>query len=432
MIKLRCISCGFESISDRSPICPNCYSLMHPSHDLKRPLGKHGFGIWRFADNLPRFKEIISLGEGSTPLIPSTKVFKNGVYFKDESRNPTGSFRDRAATLIVSDAVETGAKRIVVASDGNMGSSVVAYTARAGFEVSVYVPSWVEPEKIALMKAYGANVIVKETSLDELLEYVDKRSRREGFYNASSTYNALSIEGLKTISFELWEQLGEVNEIYIPLGSGLTALSLHHGFQELKQLSLINKLPKIIGVETCSNPVYSEMLNLNVSKCSDEPLPGLYYRKPVIKEFVVETLEKYGEIVVVSRKEIIEAAKRAARLEGLFIELSSAVSLAGAEKIGPLDKSVVILTGHGLKGYSAYSKPSKVKMISLFPGSTKNLILTLLKESPGLTGYDIWKKLGLNISVQAVYQHLHDLSKRGLIRVSYENGVRKYFLVDQR
>ncbi|MEM1877549.1 MAG: pyridoxal-phosphate dependent enzyme [Desulfurococcaceae archaeon] len=426
-MQLKCVKCGYLSIENRHPLCPVCGSFMHPIHNLEQPIASKGYGVWRYSGNLPYFEKNLTLGEGATPLIKSSKIFSNEVYFKDEGRNPTGSFRDRAASLIVSDAVECKAKRIVVASDGNMSSSVVAYAARAGIEVTVYVPSWIDVEKIALMKAYGANVIVKDSPLDELLEYVNKRSRKEGFYNASSTYNALSIEGLKTISFELWEQLGSVSEVYVPLGSGLTVFSIYHGFQELKQLGLIDRIPRIIGVETCSNPIYSETLKSNVSKCSEEPLPGLSYRKPIIMEFVLEILDEYGEVVVVSRKEIIEAAKKAVRVEGLFIELSSAVSLAGAEKKGALDNSVIILTGHGLKGYSAYSKPSKAKMINLFPGSTKNLIISLLKEKPGLTGYDIWKNIGLSISVQAIYQHLHDLEKRGYIRSIYENGVRKYY-----
>jgi len=422
----KCTNCGLTS---RTPhmLCPICGSLVHPVHGWKWSFEEKR-GIWSFSGILPRPDQRISLGEGYTPLIESSRLFHELVFYKDEGRNPTGSFRDRAAALVVSDALSRGAKRLVLASDGNMGASVAAYGARAGLPVTVYVPQWVDPEKIMIMKAFGANVIIRDLELDELLKVVSRRSRRRGLYNASSTYNSLSIEGLKTIAIEIVLQMGRgPKEVVLPLGSGLTILSLYHGFREMVDEGHIAYIPKLIGVETCGNPFYASLLGIS-AKCSEEALPGLSYTKPIIRDYVVNIIEKYGEVVVVRRSKVVEAAKNLAQREGLFVEPSSAVALAGALNIGLSDYTVIVLTGHGLKGPSAYREASRTKTTTIFPGSTKKLIIDILKENTGLTGYEVWKRLGLKISVQAVYQHLHDLLRKGYLEVREDRGLKLYYL----
>lgn len=380
---------------------------------------------------LPRTEHKLSLGEGWTPLIESSNLFKDmNVFFKDESRNPTGSFRDRAAALIISDALDQNAKRLIVASDGNMGASIAAYSAKAGLPATIYVPTWTDPEKVLLMKAYGAQVIIRREDLDSLLQYVEKRARKERLYNASSTGNVLAMEGLKTIAYEVYLQSGGMpNSIYVPLGSGLTLLSIYHGFSEMLTNNIIDRIPRLVGVETCGNPIYSSIIG-NPVKCAEQPMPGLYYRKPIIQEYVLEIIEKYGETVVVNNKQVFEAAKKLAMKEGLFVEPSSAVALAGALKLEPMEDSIILLTGHGLKGPRPYVKPSRERLTP-FPGSTKSLILKIISESPGSTGYEIWKKLGLKISVQAVYQHLRELEQRELVMSEYVDGRRVYYLTDK-
>ncbi len=431
VISIKCPCCGYESSSFRGFKCPVCGCSTDVIHEYKLKKDMVEEGIWVYKNILPKPKIMISLGEGLTPLVKSLNLFKDTlVYFKDEGRNPTGSFRDRAAALIISDALSIGVRRVILASDGNMGASVSAYASRAGLPVTVYVPSWTDEEKILLMKAYGANVIIKNDYLDNLLEYVEIRARKQNLYDASSIHNILSMEGLKTIIYEIIDQLGRTpNRVILPLGSGLTLLSIYHGLEEMRRNNIIDRFPKLVGVETCGNPIYSSYLGIK-TKCSEEPLPGLAYKKPVIMDKVIEILEKHGETIVVSKREVLEAAKNLARREGLFVEPSSAVALAGALKTSVEDYTVILLTGHGLKGPSPYVEARRIRT-NIFPGSTKSIILNIIEQYPGLTGYEIWKKLGIKISVQAVYQHLHDLENKGLIRSVIIDGLKRYYLMSK-
>ncbi len=424
MVVFKCLNCGYKT-SKPLMICPRCNGLMRPVYRwIWRPL--HTRSINGFKTMLPRLKQYISLGEGWSPLISSKRMFSGRIYFKDEGRNPTGSFRDRAASLIVSHAYEEGYKRIILASDGNMGVSVSAYAARVGIETIVYVPKNTDPEKILLMKAYGARTIIRDEPIDQLLVKVEKEAEKKGYYNASSTYNTLSIDGLKTISYELFLDGVVPTRIYLPLGSGLTLLSIYWGFKELLDHGYIKYIPRLIGVETCGNPVYGMRYGLIDKPCNEKSFPGLSYREPIILKHVLDVIKRYGEIRIVSRRMTIEAAKKLSKLEGLFVEPSSAVALAGALEDQP-SEAVILLTGHGLKGPGIYLRGSRLREPRIFPGSTKYLILEILLREPGLTGYEVWRKLGLNITLQAVYQHLHDLEEKKLVISRIVGNKRRYY-----
>ncbi len=429
MVLFKCVKCG-RSHSKPRITCSYCGGLVRPVYEWFWNPRRGVEGIWGFRSMLPRLERWVGLGEAWTPLIPSSRLFRDQmVYFKDEGRNPTGSFRDRAAALVVSHACSIGAKRIILASDGNMGVSVSAYSARCGLKTRILVPHSIDPVKVLLMKAFGSEVLMHDKGIDELIQLSRKYESR-GYYNATSTLNTLSIEGLKTISYELFLDLPGIREVFIPLGSGLTVLSIYIGFKELFEHGLINRIPKLIGVETCGNPVYSSMLGTG-KHCYEKPFPGLSYKKPVLSGIVSDVLSRNGGVIVVNRREAINAAKLLSRLEGLFVEPSSAVALAGALKHGINDYGVVLLTGHGLKGPWMYVRGSRLRETRIFPGTTKHLILEILAENPGLTGYEVWKKLGLKITPQAVYQHLRELEDQGYVESRLLEGKKKYYITNK-
>lgn len=427
-LELRCTSCG-EAMERPRLVCPYCGGLVVAHYERKHGMQCSESGIWRYCGSLPPLPTRLSLGEAGTPLIRSVRLGGGKeVYFKDEGRNPTGSVRDRAASVVISHAVSEGFDRVVAVSDGNMGVSVAAYSARAGLKASIYAPSWIEVEKVFLMKAYGAKLSIEDKSIDTLLREVDELARARGdLYNASSTYNAFSLEGLKTLSHEIFAQLGRApSNIYLPLGSGLTYLAIYIGFQELANAGLVSRAPRIIGVEHCGNPKYSEHLERSVSRCREEAYPGLRYSKPLFFEHVVNAIERSGEVITVSSRETVRAAKMLAVEEGLLTEISSAVAVAGYLKSG-LEDAVVVLFGYGLKSASSYARPLRRKFTEPYVGVTKRLVLSLVRSKPGLTGYEIWRELGLNISPQAVYQHLRELVRKGYIRQVVEDGVKRYY-----
>ncbi len=424
----RCTSCG-EVLERPRLVCPYCGGLIAVIYERRYNLCYNEAGIWRYCGALPPLLKKITLGEANTPLIESLRMGRGReVYFKDEGRNPTGSVRDRAASVMISHAVSEGYRKIVAVSDGNMGISVAAYAARAGLKASIYAPSWIEVEKVFLAKAYGAKLSIEDKNIDTLLRGVDDYARaRVDLYNASSTYNALSLEGLKTLSYEIYLQLGRIpSNIYLPLGSGLTYLALYMGFKELVETGLASKMPRIIGVEHCGNPKYSEHVGGSGGRCREEAYPGLRYSKPPIFNHVAGAIKRSGDVIVVSSRETARAAKMLAMDEGLLTEISSAVAVAGYLKSGPED-SVIVLFSYGLKSASSYARPMRRKFTEPYVGVTKRLVIGVVRSKPGLTGYEIWRELGLNISPQAVYQHLKDLVGRGYIKQVEEEGVKRYY-----
>lgn len=425
-MQIVCRKCSFRSRNFRNIVCPDCGDILEVEEFKLEPIGYdlRSYVLGKL-ELLNSFKGKFSIGEGWTPLIESTLM--ENVYFKDEGRNPTGSFRDRAASLVIPDAVHSNYTKTILASDGNMAVSVACYASRARLKTNVYAPYWVDEEKISLANAFGAKVFIKDESLDRLLKYVEKRAKRESLYDASSTHNVFSLEGMKTLAYEIAVQssLDEIDKIYVPLGSGLTYLALYLGLKELSEKGLIPKMPRLIGVESCSNPIYSSHLK-NVRRCKESPLPGLYYRRPPFMEKVIDVIKRAGETETVTYRETINAVKTLLRSEGIFTEPSSAVGLASLLS-SETEKSIVILTSHGFKSWSALAKPSKRRSLELFPSVTKSHILKLIEKNPGISGYEIWKRIGIEISIQAIYQHLWDLEARSLIYSKKEGKKRKYY-----
>ena len=440
-----CLKCGFYSLN---PLirCPKCNSIIHYKHGFKWIIDGKYPGIWKFREQLPRFKIMNSLNEGFTPLIKSSRLSKelgiHNLYFKDEGRNPTGSFRDRVAALLTSHAYSLGFKKLICATDGNTGASLAAYSSRLGLRVKAIVPRGSDWGKIILMRSFGAEVIEHGESLDDVYSLADKISLEENLYNATSESNALSIEALKTISYEIYIDLKKVPDcIFVPIGSGLTLYSIFHGFIELLEHRIIKCLPRLIGVETCWNPKISKAMGLEARLCNMKPVIGLAYKYPPLEREVIQAIKQTnGFPIIVDWKNIMFAGELLAKYEGLFVEPAAASALAGYVKavreefVEKDSTSIILLTGHGLKAIESYSS-GRIKAKGLpkkvFGGDTKLEIIRLLYSVGELHGYSIWKELGIKISVQAVYQHLNELEKRGIL-VSRIIGGKKYYSLSNK
>jgi threonine synthase len=388
---------------------------------------------------------MVSLGEGGTPLHKAERLAKavglKDLYLKDETRNPTNSYRDRAAAFLTSNAIDQGFEALVCATNGNMGASLAAYAAKAGLICHVLVPKIVDVGKLAQMIAYDAVIEESGDIVDDSIRKAAALAKETGWYQATAELNPLVVEAQKTISYEINEQFAVPDWVIVSMGSGGTIYSLWKGFKELKQLGLTDSLPRMVGVQTegCA-PIVSELKGQSSSKsCSPSTRAlAILVGEPLQSELAIKAIqESNGLALTVSDPEILASELLVAKLEGVFAEPASSAAVAALQKLKveqiPNDASVVcLITGSGLKAtdvLQALTKKQKAAGLGLAV-STKQKILKILSEKDTY-GYDLWKQLGQIMTRAAVYQHLNELADRGLV-VGYEENGKKFFRITER
>lgn len=452
MTNLHCSQCpaNFEPFPPQAR-CTKCGGLLEYTYDfdrLKKGKLAGSLSFWRYRPYLPEVKHVVTMGEGGTPLQQAKRLGGaaglKAVYLKDETRNPTGSFRDRCSALMVSNAVDHGYESVVCASNGNLGASLAAYCARSGLLCHIVVPEMVDMGKLAQMLIYDAVIEEHGETVDRSIERAEALAKETGWYQATAELNPLTVEAQKTIAYETAEQLGAPDWFITPMGSGGTLYSIWKGFKEAQTLGFIDKTPKMVGVqaEGCAPIVEAHLKKKNklleVSKSATHAL-GILVEKPLNAKWAVEAISASGGTAVsVADSEIIEGEQEIARLEGVFAEPASSATVAALKKLvsrGTIDKQdkvVCLITGSGLKAtdvLQALTKKRKTAVVGL-ELSTKEKILRILSEKETY-GYDLWKKLGKTMTRAAVYQHLNDLSERGLVAIHKKEG-RKYFRITGR
>ncbi|HLI46538.1 MAG TPA: threonine synthase [Geobacterales bacterium] len=361
--ELRCINCGSRFEPDPYLFnCKKCNGLLEYNKDLHinwSEIASRTTRVWKYRELLPRIENPISLDEGGTPMIRSN-IFKNA-FIKFEGANPTGSFKDRGMTVAISVAKESGAKSVIVASTGNTASSAAAYAARAGLNCYIFLPmNSVAKGKLAQVALHGAKIFEIEGNFDDALKIVMELTKEKKLYPLNS-FNPWRLEGQKTISFEIFDQLGIPDWVIVPVGNAGNISAIWKGFKELKQLGLTDKLPKMIGVQAeGSAPIANAWLsNQSSPKFIDSPITvatAIRIGKPVNWPKAWNTVkESKGTFLTVSDEEILEAQKLLARIDGIGSEPAGAASMAGLRKLidqGLIkndEKVVLIVTGHALK-----------------------------------------------------------------------------------
>lgn len=446
---LKCLGCGYTSV-EHNPvsICTECGGLMEYRLLLKKIQLTGPMSLWRYKQVLPRVSKIVSLGEGGTPLQKAERLAENlhykNLYLKDETRNPTSSFKDRSASLILSDAVSRGYDSIVCATNGNHGASVSAYSAKVDVNANLVVPSVVDMGKLAQMMMYDAKIVQQGDTIEEAIERAKKLEKEMDWYQATTELNPLSIEGLKTISYEIVEQEGVPDWIIVAMGSGATLHAVWKGFQEMEMLGMISKMPRLIGVqaEGCA-PISGAY-----DKGSDSPIElkkgettasAIRVKNPLYGKLALDALQQSnGFAVTVTDEEMVEAGKEIARTEGIFAEPASSAPVASLSQeivqkhIKPDEKIVCLVTSSGLKTDDILRNLTKRKKSPRLGSrlATKERILRAIGQNPTY-GYAIWKSIGESMTIGAVYQHLTDLEKRGLIK-STPKGKRKQLEITER
>jgi threonine synthase len=291
----------------------------------------------RYADRLPLSKDaaIVSLGEGSTPLLPAPRIGARlgaELFLKWEGANPTGSFKDRGMTVAVTQALADGARAIVCASTGNTAASAAAYAARAGLEAVILQPEGaVARGKLAQARAVGATVEGRPSFEEALAEAQELEER--GTHVLVNSLNPLRLQGQKTAAFEIVEDLGSTPDILaLPYGGGGNLCAYALGFGEEGA-----GMPRLVAGEAANRP--------------GTVASAIRISEPAHAEAAQRAVEESGgSVVPVDDAAILEAWELLARAEGLFCEPSSAAGLAALLAEPPLDARVVcVITGHGLK-----------------------------------------------------------------------------------
>jgi threonine synthase len=302
----------------------------------------------RYRERLPFAADdpVVSLGEGTTPLVHAphlSELVEAEVWLKLEGLNPTGSFKDRGMTCAVSAAVREGARAVICASTGNTAASAAAYAARAGLTCAVIVPEGkIAQGKLAQALMHGARVIALRGNFDEALTLVRELTDRQPIALVNSV-NRFRLEGQKTASFEIIEQLGELDALCIPVGNAGNITAYHQGFVE------DGAAPRLFGFQA------QGAAPLVLGRRVEHPetiASAIRIGNPARWEEAMDAMTaSRGMVRAVSDAEILAAYNLLAKREGVFCEPASAASVAGLLRYGADGAARVacVLTGHGLK-----------------------------------------------------------------------------------
>jgi len=384
-IELECINCHTRIPLTKSVAgCPTCgENILEARYDLNRinvqewlkAIKERGRGLWRYFEVLPLYDpaNIVSLGEGGTPLIKSRALASmlglKHLYIKDERQGPTASFKDRQATVAISAMKEIGVDSVVVASTGNVAIAYAAYGARAGIKLWAFFPSLAPGEKMREAAVYGAEVIKITGTYDQTKEIAARFAKRQGVFLDRGIKSVAAIEAMKTMSYEIAEQLGDELEggkrwrspdwFIQGVSGGMGPIGVGKGFREMLEFGLVDKMPAmgIIQSTGCAPMVEAYNRGQRIAIPVDDPQtiiatlatgnPGRAY------ELLYDYVKKYGgHFTSASDEEAFHATRLVARNDGLSVEPATAVAFAGLFKlvqqgvIKPDDVVVLNCSGH--------------------------------------------------------------------------------------
>lgn len=335
---------------------------------------------------------------GGTPLLPVPGLRRllamPHLWVKDDTRNPSGSTKDRASLLVVAKAVEYGFGTVATASTGNAASALAAVAAAAGVRAVVFVPASAPPAKLVQMASYGARVVPVDGTYDQAFELSLAACERFAWYNRNTAYNPFTIEGKKTAAIEIAADLAPDGPqvVIVPAGDGVIVAGIAKGFADLVRCRLLKRAPRLIVVQPEGSPALARALrdgSPSVTPVADpasvaDSLVVATPRNAVMA--LARVRASRGAGVLASDRAILDAVATLARTTGVFAEPAAAASLAGLlsaldEGLVTRDERVVLLvTGTGLKDVAAASR--RVRIADLVPPDLEE-VERLLRETSG-------------------------------------------------
>lgn len=319
--------------------------------------------LWRYREAIPIGDDrcVTTLGEGFTPLIDADFAGRR-LRLKLDHLMPSGSFKDRGASSLLSHARELGVRRLVEDSSGNAGAAVAAYAARAGIAAEIFVPAATSPAKLAQITHCGARLVRVEGTREDTAAACQRAA--ESSYYASHVWQPWFMHGTKTFAYEIVEQMGwrAPDAIVVPVGNGTLLLGCRLGLAELAAAGLIDRMPRLIGVQaTACAPLHDAWQSGADAPAAIEPhrtcAEGIAIAAPARGKQCLRAIRETGGAIVAVSDDAITAAIRAAAGIGLAIEPTAAVALAGACDAQLSGEIVVAITGHGLKSIGSLGGP---------------------------------------------------------------------------
>jgi threonine synthase len=380
---LICRECGTEYPETLIYACDKCFGPLEAVYNLenieidRKTLSERARTIWRYRELLPIKEEssFIDLGTGFSTLHRCKNLASifglNKLYVKDDTVNPTNSFKDRPSAVAISKAKEFGAKAVGCPSTGNLAAAVAAHAAKAGLPCYVFLPTDTELSKVLQAATYGATLVSVNGTYDQANRLAAQVAEKFNYAFANINLRPYYVEGSKTLAFELCEQLGwkAPDTIIVPLGSGALLLAIKRGFEQFQKLGLIDEKPiRFIGAQaTGCAPI------VDAFKAGDEDVTPIEYPNTIAKSlaigdpgdgyYVLNTIrESKGVAEDATDKEIIDAIKILAETEGIFTEPAGGVTIAVLKKLAktgvvqPDETVVCCVTGSGFKAANTIEK----------------------------------------------------------------------------
>ena len=322
---------------------------------------------WKYDAFLPveDDAEPVTLGEGGTDLFDAPNLSEAlgvEVLVKDDGRNPTGCFKDRASSIAVTKARHAGRDVITCASTGNAAASLAGYSARAGLDCRIFVPEDAPAGKLAQPLVYGADVLAVEGSYDEAYDLCVEVTETYGWYNRNAAINPFQVEGKRTVGHELAEQStvrGEVPDwVVFSMGDGCTIAGAWKGFREFHELGYVEDTPRMLGVQAEGAAAIHDAFHghEDAEAVAETVADSIAVGRPRNTVKACRALEESGGTsVLVSDEEILEAEALLGRTEGIYAEPAGAAPVAGVRRalaegiVAPDETAVVAATGFGLK-----------------------------------------------------------------------------------
>lgn len=391
---LRCVLCGKRSpIEDALYVCPACGGNVMVEYDLdalrrtwqrKDLEASKDFTIWRYGPILPVEGRLDGPPVGWTPLIDAPKLQAalglKRLQLKDDGRNPSASFKDRASSVALVRAKELGHELVTGASTGNAASATAVLAAALGIRTRIFVPKTAPRAKIAQLLTFGAEVLAVDGNYDQAFDLCLAATRKFGWYNRNTGFNPYTREGKKTVSFELLEQLDwKVPDlVVVPVGDGNIISGVWKGFEEFKRLGFVDKTPRLLAAQAEGS---AAIVNAVAGDGKIRPVDGntvadsISVSLPRDGDAAVQAIRASGGFgITVSDDAILSAIGEVARGAGVFGEPAAVTAYAGLKAavnkglVNPDWHVVILLTGNGLKDVaSAMKVAGEPKLVSPDP-----------------------------------------------------------------